>query len=60
MKRYTCWSCGADMGAWDGRYCDSRDTCGKPECEREARDALFAERDDAHDQLDRDMGWDWQ
>jgi hypothetical protein len=58
-KRHLCWNCGEDMGEWDRRYCDSRDTCGKRECERAARVAAAAERDEAHEQLDRDCGWDW-
>jgi hypothetical protein len=45
------------MGAWDHRYSDSRDTCGKMECEREARNQEWQEREEAHEQLDRDMGW---
>ena len=57
MKRYVCWYCGKDMGEFDRRYCDSRDTCGEPECERAARDAERQEREEAHEQLDRDRGW---
>lgn len=36
---------------------DSRDTCGATECDREARYQAEAERAEAHEQLDRDMGW---
>lgn len=53
-----CPNCGADMGFIENRYYDRRDTCGARECEREARDAAEAERDEAHERLDRDMGWD--
>lgn len=56
-KRHHCWNCGADMGVWDRRYCDSTDTCGKQECERAAREAVEQQRDEAHEQLDRDLGW---
>lgn len=56
-KRYVCWNCGKDMGEWDRRYCDSTDTCGAQECERAARAARDQERDEAHVQLDRDMGY---
>lgn len=34
-----------------------RDTCGKPECNREASYDAAAEREQAHEQLDRDNGW---
>lgn len=55
-----CWVCGVSMGVFENRYYDRHDTCGSPECERDARDAERAERDEAHEQLDRDMGWaDW-
>jgi hypothetical protein len=56
-RRQYCWNCGADMGEWDRRYCESRDVCGKLECNRAAQDAAREERDNAHEQLDRDMGW---
>ena len=56
-KRYLCWYCGKDMGEWDGRYCSSTDTCGERECERAARDQAQAEREEAHENLDRDMGY---
>ena len=52
-----CWFCGASMGVIEDRYYDRGDTCGKLECDREARHAAQAERDDAHERLDRDMGW---
>lgn len=56
-RRHHCWNCGKDMGPWDRRYCDSRDTCGDRECDRHARQAEEQERDEAHEQLDRDMGY---
>lgn len=56
-RRYRCAQCGKDMGEWDRRYCDARDTCGERDCERGARDDAYAEREEAHDRLDRDMGW---
>lgn len=58
MKRAYCWNCGEDMGPRD-RLSDHYDTCGKPECEREMRHAIQDERREAHEKLDRDMGWDW-
>ena len=37
------------MGVIENRYCT--------ECDREARYQAEAERAEAHEQLDRDMGW---
>jgi hypothetical protein len=54
-KMRHCFFCGAQLGIWD--YHDFYDTCGKPECDREARDAQISERAEAHEQLDRDRGW---
>ncbi len=47
----------AEMGLIDDRYFDRRDTCGRTECERAARDAEQAEREEAHERLDRDLGY---
>ena len=55
-KMRHCFNCGEELGAY--AYYDRLDTCGKITCEREARDASYAEREEAHDRLDRDMGWD--
>jgi hypothetical protein len=54
-KMRYCFNCGEELGF--STWSDPLDTCGKPECDREARDAMQAERDEAHEQLDRDMGW---
>ena len=54
--RYCCW-CGDAIGLIEDRHYDRSDTCGKSECEREARHAARDERAEAHEQLDRDMGW---
>lgn len=52
-----CENCGDDLGGevekWPGEFI----TCGKRECEREARDQYAQERAEAHEQLDRDMGY---
>lgn len=56
-KMRHCWNCGAELGVIENKHYDRRDTCGSPECDREARNQAQAERDDAHDELDRDMGW---
>lgn len=52
-----CFNCGASLGVIEDRYYDRTDTCGDRECERAARDQAECEREDAHEQLDRDMGW---
>jgi hypothetical protein len=56
QMRY-CWNCGDEMGVIERKFYDPHDTCGKIECNREARYAEEVERSEAHDQLDRDMGW---
>ena len=55
-KRHYCAYCGADMGDWTS---DSRrgDTCGERECKRAARDDEQQAREEAHEQLDRDLGY---
>jgi hypothetical protein len=56
-KMHFCFYCGAELGVYDSRWADPLDNCGKRECAREARDAAIQERDEAHERLDRDMGW---
>lgn len=56
-KERFCWNCGASMGFIEARHYDRTDTCGKPECEREARYEREAERADAHAALDESNGW---
>ena len=58
-KERFCFNCGESLGFIENKYWDSRDraTCGKRECEREARYEEEAEREEAHEQLDRDNGW---
>jgi hypothetical protein len=55
--RYCC-VCGDEIGVCEDKDYDRRDTCSKQECNREMRDAYAAERAEAHERLDRDMGWD--
>lgn len=55
-KQRYCFNCGEDIGFY-ADY-ERTDTCGKQECEREVRDMMRQERDEAHERLDRDMGWD--
>ena len=58
-KERHCFYCGESLGFIENRFWCAADlpTCGKRECEREARDAHEAEREEAHEQLDRDRGW---
>lgn len=55
-RRQHCAYCGDDMGEWT-KFSERTDTCGKPECQRFEREEAQAERDEAHERLDRDMGW---
>lgn len=50
-----CFNCGAELGQY-ADY-DPLDTCGSRECDRAAREIAQQQRDEAHEQLDRDMGW---
>lgn len=56
-KMRFCCVCGGEIGVFEDKHYDRRDTCGQRECEREMRDADAAEREEAHEQLDRDMGY---
>lgn len=55
-RRHHCFNCGADIGLWD-RFSDRLDDCGATECAREGRSAAVQEREEAHEHLDRDMGY---
>ena len=55
QKMRHCFYCGEELGVSD--WSDPYDHCGKQECAREARDAAAEEREEAHERLDRDMGW---
>ena len=54
-KMRYCFNCGEEIGAYSAY--DPLDDCGKQECMRAARDAHAQEREEAHERLDRDMGW---
>ncbi len=54
-KMRFCFNCGAELGCYADH--DPLDDCGAQECQRAARDAHAQERDEAHERLDRDMGW---
>jgi hypothetical protein len=55
-RRHYCMNCGEDMGPWD-RFSSNLDTCGKIECARAEREAYAQEREEAHERLDRDLGY---
>lgn len=50
-----CFYCGDELGV----YADWEplDTCGKSACEREARYTAEENRAEAHERLDRNLGW---
>lgn len=54
-KMLHCFYCGEEIGVY-ADY-DPLDDCGKRECQRAAQDAYAQDREEAHDQLDRDMGY---
>jgi hypothetical protein len=58
VKERFCAQCGESLGFIENRHYESGDTCGKLQCQRDARDAASAEREDAHRELDERMGWD--
>lgn len=55
-KMQHCWFCGKELGIYIQLSSD-RDTCGSQECNREAINDERAEREEAHEQLNRDRGW---
>lgn len=54
-KMRHCFYCGEELGF--STYSDPLDHCGKSECARAAQDAYAQEREEAHEQLDRDLGY---
>lgn len=50
-----CFNCGEELGYFASN--EPLQTCGKLPCEREARDQEALLRQDAHEELDRNMGW---
>ena len=55
-KELFCDYCGTSMG-FGVRHWRERLYCGSLECQREQREDERAEREQAHEQLDHDMGW---
>lgn len=59
QKMKHCAWCGEELGMAPG-YDREPESCGKPECNREVRGMYQAQRDEAHEELDRQNGWgDW-
>lgn len=56
-KERFCPYCGDSMGVIEYRNYDRRDPCGKTECDKAAQNVANAEREEAHEQIDRDMGY---
>ena len=57
MKVSRCEYCGEDLDAPVDRWPGDPIVCHKEECVRWAIDEDRAARDEAHEQLDRDLGW---
>ncbi len=56
-KMRHCFNCGEELGVFAAVDYDELDTCGKRECEREAR---LAARDEFEEKRDWDCGGDWR
>lgn len=50
-----CFNCGCEIGR--SHYADRFASCGQGDCINAERDAHQAEREEAHEQLDRDLGY---
>ncbi len=55
-KMQHCFNCGEELGVYV-HYVHDIECCGAQECNREMQNIYQQERDEAHEQLDRDMGW---
>lgn len=56
-KMRFCFNCGEELGFYSAAYENRFEACSKLECQREERDAYQQEREEAHEQLDRDLGY---
>lgn len=56
-KIHNCEYCGEDLGCDVDKWPGEMVTCGKQECQRAERDFYQEQREEAHEQLDRDMGY---
>lgn len=55
-KKQFCFNCGAELGVYAAYYGDLQN-CGSAECLRAERETLQAEREEAHQRLDDEMGY---
>lgn len=56
-KMRHCAQCGVEIGVFGHGEWQRGDTCGAVDCDRNARLDALAEREEAHESLDRHMGW---
>ena len=56
-KMKHCAYCGAEIGMAGPMYFRDPESCGKAECSREVSAMYREEREAAHEQLDRDLGY---
>lgn len=55
-KMQHCFNCGAELGVYSAYYGDLQN-CGASECTRAERETMQAEREEAHQRLDDEMGY---
>lgn len=55
-KMQHCFNCGAELGVYEAYYGDLQN-CGASECNRAERETHEAEREEAHQRLDDEMGY---
>ena len=56
-KTRYCFNCGDALGPYGNPGFYRFESCSKPECQNAERDAQQQEREEAHEQLDRDLGY---
>jgi hypothetical protein len=57
MKITQCEYCGDDLGGEVDKWPGELVVCDKRKCQRWAREEELGAREEAHEKLDRDMGW---
>jgi hypothetical protein len=55
-KMQHCFNCGKELGHYEAHYRDLQ-VCGDRECVRAEREIYQAEREEAHQRLDDEMGY---
>lgn len=56
VKMQFCFNCGEELGVYAAYHGDLQ-VCGQIECCRAEREAMQAEREEAHQRLDDEMGY---